>query len=295
MSPEFKQSWSKVRWVLLILAAVLLMTALVPLAALGLQALRRSVSQTSLRPGVLSNALVGAAMVVSFLELTIHPAQHRFRTVPTPPEYKVVVERTPPGVLAEYPLGYSDIYKLWQKAYDRPLLNGVPADTPADYAAAIRAHWIDVLEDDTGLIALIEMIPLPDHLLIENVAVRADRQGRGLGSLLVDHAEAIARDNGLMELRLYTNVAFASNLIFYTARSFVETGRSRPSPVASSAAPPPRSSSTGCSRSPGSSRARRRARSRTTTSSPGSRPSWPWPRPCPSCRSASAPVHGWRS
>jgi hypothetical protein len=75
-------------------------------------------------------------MVASFLELAIHPAQNRFRTSPSPPEYNVV-DRTPRGVLAEYPLGYSDIVKLWQKRHGRALVNGAPVDTPADYARLV--------------------------------------------------------------------------------------------------------------------------------------------------------------
>ena len=113
----------------------LLMTVLLPLAALGLQAIWRSASRRG-KPLALSAGLVGAAMVVSFLELAIHPAQNRFRTVPAPPEYNVV-DQSPPGVLTEYPLGYSDIYKLWQKRHGRPLLNGAPIDTQADYARLV--------------------------------------------------------------------------------------------------------------------------------------------------------------
>ena len=113
----------------------LLMTALLPLAALGLQALWRTLSRGG-RPLALSAGLVGAAMVASFLELAIHPAQNRFRTVPSPPEYNVV-DRTPRGVLAEYPLGYSDIYRLWQTRHGRALVNGAPIDTPADYARLV--------------------------------------------------------------------------------------------------------------------------------------------------------------
>jgi hypothetical protein len=75
-------------------------------------------------------------MVVSFLELAIDPAAARFRTVPVPPEY-AAVERTPPGILAEYPLGYSDIYKLWQRDHGRALFNGAPAGTPSDYARLV--------------------------------------------------------------------------------------------------------------------------------------------------------------
>ncbi|MFY9578380.1 MAG: hypothetical protein WAQ33_03575, partial [Gaiellaceae bacterium] len=110
----------------------LLMTALVPLAALGLQAVWRRLARPGRLP-TLAIGVVGAAMVVSFLELAIHPAEKRFRTVPTPPEY-TALDQTPRGILAEYPLGYSDIYRLWQRRHGRPLLNGAPAGTPADSA-----------------------------------------------------------------------------------------------------------------------------------------------------------------
>jgi O-antigen/teichoic acid export membrane protein len=113
----------------------LLMTALVPLAALGLQTAWRRLASRGGRIA-LAVALVAAAMVVSFLELAIHPAEARFRTSPVPPAY-AAVERTPRGILAEYPLGYSDIYRLWQRAHGRPLFNGAPAGTPADNARLV--------------------------------------------------------------------------------------------------------------------------------------------------------------
>jgi GNAT superfamily N-acetyltransferase len=60
------------------------------------------------------------------------------------------------------------------------------------------------------------MIPGEDHLLIENVAVRPDQQGKGL----VHHAEGIARSLGFKEIHLYTNSVFASNLAFYSRRGY---------------------------------------------------------------------------
>jgi hypothetical protein len=75
-------------------------------------------------------------MVLSFVELSIHPAKPRFRTVPTPPEYNVV-DKTRPGILAEYPLGQSDIYRFWQRKHGRPLLNGALPGTQADYARLV--------------------------------------------------------------------------------------------------------------------------------------------------------------
>jgi hypothetical protein len=42
------------------------------------------------------------------------------------------VKQTPYGILAEYPLGNSDIYHLWQRVHGRPIVNDAPAETPAD-------------------------------------------------------------------------------------------------------------------------------------------------------------------
>jgi len=101
----------------------LLMTALLPLAALGLQTVRR----------VAGVAVVIAAMSLSFFELATHGVSH-FRTVPVPPEYTALERHTAEGIVAEYPLGYSDIYRLWQRVHGRPLVNGAPEGSLADQA-----------------------------------------------------------------------------------------------------------------------------------------------------------------
>ena len=72
-------------------------------------------------------------MGLSFFELSTHRVAH-FRTVPVPPEYTALERDTPNGILAEYPLGYSDIYRLWQRVHGRPLVNGAPEDLCADQA-----------------------------------------------------------------------------------------------------------------------------------------------------------------
>lgn len=122
----------------------LLMTALVPLAALGLQSLTAGLARR--RGQLVAGGAVIAAMVVSFVELAVEPAKPRFRTVPTPPEY-AVIDRARPGIVAEYPLGLSDIYRFWQRRYERPLMNGAPANTPGDYA---RLVLLDPAEPGTA-------------------------------------------------------------------------------------------------------------------------------------------------
>ncbi|MEO8243024.1 MAG: GNAT family N-acetyltransferase [bacterium] len=105
------------------------------------------------------------------------------------------------------------------------LIGREPLPMVVDQAEAIRHHLVDLWHDDGVLVALIEMVPLVDHLLIENVAVMPGQQGKGLGHRLMDHAEATARRLNLPEIRLYTNAAFAANLAFYQALGYVETRR----------------------------------------------------------------------
>lgn len=92
----------------------------------------------------------------------------------------------------------------------------------ANYEQAVRDHVIDLLEEDGRPIALIEIIPKPSHLLIENIAVLPERHREGIGGVLLKQAETIARPLGVNELRLYTNAKFSTNLSFYARRGFSE-------------------------------------------------------------------------
>jgi len=123
----------------------LLMATLIPAAALGLQAFRARSRRRSARGSLVGTVVVVAVITVSFLELAIKPPSH-FRTTPTPAVYRAV-ERAPRGILAEYPLGYSDIYRLWQRSHGRATLNGAPADTPAENA---RLVLLDPAEPGTA-------------------------------------------------------------------------------------------------------------------------------------------------
>jgi GNAT superfamily N-acetyltransferase len=72
-----------------------------------------------------------------------------------------------------------------------------------------------VIEADGEIIALVECIREPDHLLIENLAVAPAHQGKGHGRRLMAHAEGLARALGFDQVRLYTNTLFATNVTFY--------------------------------------------------------------------------------
>jgi N-acetylglutamate synthase-like GNAT family acetyltransferase len=115
----------------------------------------------------------------------------------------------------------------------------------ADYDQAVRRHLIDLYEEGGELHALIEMVvetgPTPilarilggagphdaeaRHLLIENMAVRPDQQGKGIGDRLLRHAEALAASMNIREVQLFTRVAWVSNIAFYSKRGYQEYDR----------------------------------------------------------------------
>lgn len=72
------------------------------------------------------------------------------------------------------------IRELSRAAYAKwvPLIGREPWPMTADYGRAVAEHVIDLLEVNGELVALIELIPQSDHLLIENVAVQPEQQGK---------------------------------------------------------------------------------------------------------------------
>jgi ribosomal protein S18 acetylase RimI-like enzyme len=94
-----------------------------------------------------------------------------------------------------------------------------------DYARRIAAQETHVVEADGELVGLIVLENHPDHLLVDNVAVVPEAQGRGIGRLLLAVAAREARERGLPEVRLYTNAAMTENIAMYPQLGFEETHR----------------------------------------------------------------------
>ena len=126
------------------------------------------------------------------------------------------------------PADAAAIAALSREAYAKwvPLIGRAPKPMAADYDVAVRDHLIDLLEIEGELVALVECIREPDHLLIENLAVAPAHQGKGHGHRLMAHVEALARTLGLGEVRLYTNKLFAENVAFYRKLGYRVDGES---------------------------------------------------------------------
>jgi GNAT superfamily N-acetyltransferase len=115
------------------------------------------------------------------------------------------------------------IRDLVRAAYAKwiPILGREPMPMKADYERAVREHQIDILSIDGRMLGLIETMLRPDHLWIENIAVRPDSQGEGLGRQLLAHAERKAGEAGYVEARLLTSAAFGANIALYTSIGYV--------------------------------------------------------------------------
>lgn len=97
-----------------------------------------------------------------------------------------------------------------------------------DYGRRIEEGAVSVVEAAaSGIVGLIVLLPKPDHLLLDNIAVRPEHQGCGIGRRLIAFAEREACRLGYTELRLYTHATMTENIALYARLDFVETGRGR--------------------------------------------------------------------
>ena len=113
-------------------------------------------------------------------------------------------------------------YSIYVERIGKP-----PGPMLDDYAGLIAAGAVSVLlqEADDRIAALIVLLPKADHLLLDNIAVRPERQGQGFGRRLIAFAESEARQLGYAELRLYTHETMTENIALYLRLGFEETGR----------------------------------------------------------------------
>jgi ribosomal protein S18 acetylase RimI-like enzyme len=94
-----------------------------------------------------------------------------------------------------------------------------------DYAARVSEGAVWVLEEGAVIAAIIVLLPAPNYLLLDNIAVSPTRQGLGLGRRLLAFAEAEALRRGYREIRLYTHQTMVENQRLYTSIGYEETGR----------------------------------------------------------------------
>jgi ribosomal protein S18 acetylase RimI-like enzyme len=100
-----------------------------------------------------------------------------------------------------------------------------PAPLDADYAASVARDVVWVAVQDGQVAGYVVLVDEPAMTLLENVAVDPDRQGRGIGRLLIAAAEEHARTTGTHAVRLYTNAVMRENRRLYARLGYAEVSQ----------------------------------------------------------------------
>jgi ribosomal protein S18 acetylase RimI-like enzyme len=119
------------------------------------------------------------------------------------------------------------IAKIVDQAYRHYIarMGKPPGPMLDDYAARVSEGAVWVLEEGTVLAAIIVLLPAPNYLLLDNIAVSPARQNLGLGRQLLAFAETEALRRGYREIRLYTHQTMVENQRLYASIGYEETGR----------------------------------------------------------------------
>jgi len=111
-------------------------------------------------------------------------------------------------------------YSVYLDRMDKP-----PGPMLDDYEQIIADHRGFVLEGPVGLAGALVLIDQDGGLLLDNVAIHPDCQGRGLGRRLVAFAEDEARRLGHRSIDLYSHVTMTESIALYVSLGYLEFDR----------------------------------------------------------------------
>ena len=131
-------------------------------------------------------------------------------------EIRLASQHDQPGVEALVDAAYSHYV---------PRIGQKPGPMLDDYAALIRDGVVHVAEGDGVIRGLVVLIPEPDVMLLDNIAVDPAVRGTGLGRRLMVFAEDAARSAGYRSIRLYTHELMSENIALYGRVGYRETHR----------------------------------------------------------------------
>jgi len=94
-----------------------------------------------------------------------------------------------------------------------------------DYLARVSQDAVWVLQDGPAIAGILVLLSAPEYLLLDNIAIAPERQGRGLGRRLLAFAESEALRRGYREIRLYTHQTMIENQRLYASIGYEERGR----------------------------------------------------------------------
>lgn len=120
-----------------------------------------------------------------------------------------------------------DIERIVAQAYGHYVarIGATPGPMRDDYPSLVAQGVVHVLQAQDVVQGVLVLIPEPDCLLLDNIAVAPPAQGRGYGRDLLRFAEDAARQARHSYIRLYTQEKMTENIAIYACYGYVETHR----------------------------------------------------------------------
>ncbi|MGB1254186.1 MAG: GNAT family N-acetyltransferase, partial [Candidatus Promineifilaceae bacterium] len=94
-----------------------------------------------------------------------------------------------------------------------------------NYASMIDKHSVWVIKENKQVIGSLVLMKKEGWMLLDNVAVHPEHQGRKLGKQLCQFAEAEAVKQGFTEIRLYTHEMMVENVVIYEKMGYIKFER----------------------------------------------------------------------
>jgi GNAT superfamily N-acetyltransferase len=98
-----------------------------------------------------------------------------------------------------------------------------PGPLSYDYAKIVAEGNTFIIDADERPVGMVTLQKDGEHLLLRNLAVLPDYQGRGFGGYLIDHAVRIAQMHNLVAIRLWTHEKMFENVPYYERNGFIVT------------------------------------------------------------------------
>ena len=132
-----------------------------------------------------------------------------------------------PELRAAVPADASAIEECVKAAYSHFVarIGQPPAPMLEDYSRLILERTVFVVPIDSAIAGVLVMADSAEGMLLENVAVDPAFQRRGIGRLLLGHAEQYARTAGHQHIVLYTNELMVENRYLYSRIGYREYDR----------------------------------------------------------------------
>ncbi|HND47598.1 MAG TPA: GNAT family N-acetyltransferase [Anaerolineales bacterium] len=100
-----------------------------------------------------------------------------------------------------------------------------PAPMEMDYEHEIREHQVFVVEDAGQVVGSLVLGITQEGFLLDVIAVEPNYWSKGVGRIMLEHAEAEAKQQGFDSIYLFTHEKMVENQALYKKVGYVEYDR----------------------------------------------------------------------